>query len=118
MCVSFAGFEAAVPDRAMSVGRFDAVSGIACLVHGEEEFFRVAIKSALAGLIGRDFDEGVVATFLAHAQLEISKITGERSGTRGMTAALHPDFREKFIRDTQHVHRHELSSEKVSHVLS
>jgi hypothetical protein len=73
-----AGFEAAVLDRAILVRRFDAVARIARLVELEEEFLGVAIQSALPGLIRRDLDEGVVATFLAHAQLKDAQVSAER----------------------------------------
>src|SRR6185503_6829518 len=116
-CVSFAGFDAAVPDRAMLVGRFDAVPGIACLVQRYEKLLRVAVESALASLIGIDFDESVVPAFLPHAQLQGPQITGESSRARGMTTALHSDLGKEFVRDTQHVHRYQLRSKKMSHRL-
>ena len=59
----FAGFKAAVLDRAILVRRFDTVARIARLVELEEEF--LAFRSrGFAGLICRNLDEGVVATFL------------------------------------------------------
>jgi hypothetical protein len=48
----FAGFDAAVPDRAILVRRFDAVTRIARLVQLDEEFLGVAVEAALARLVG------------------------------------------------------------------
>src|SRR4029078_3588263 len=91
--------------------------GIACLVQRDEELLRVAVEAALASLIGNDFDERIVPASLPHAHLQRPKITGESSRARGVAAALHSDLGEEFVRDTQHVHRYQLRSKKMSHRL-
>ena len=63
----------------MLVGRFDAVARISRLVQCQEEFLRIAVEPAFAGLIGRDLGEGVMAAFLAYGQLKRSKVSAKRS---------------------------------------
>src|SRR5205085_2797742 len=101
----FAGLEAAVPDRATLVRRFDAVSGIARLVQRHEELFGIAIETALAGLVRRDFDEGVVAAFLARRELQLSEGAGKSARARRVPASLHSYLGEKFIGDPEDVDR-------------
>jgi len=75
----FAGLGAAVRDRAMLVRRFDAVARISRLVQCQEEFLRIAVEPAFAGLIGRDLGEGVMPALLAHSELKRPQISAKRS---------------------------------------
>ena len=97
------------------VRRFDAVSRVARLVKGDEKLLRIAIESTLTGLVSRNFDERVVAAFLAHSQLQCPEIAGESARPSGVSAPLHANFRKEFIGNSEHIHRNELGSEKVSH---
>jgi hypothetical protein len=107
---------AAVTDRAILVCRFDAVTRIAGPVQCHEELLGVAVESALAGLVGRHFDKGVVSAFLSNAQLKFPQVSLEHSRPRGVTGALHSDLGEKIIRYSQYVSWCKLSSEEVTHI--
>ena len=89
---------------------------IACLVQLDEEFLGVAVETTLAHLVGGDFGEGVVATFLSHVQLELAQVTREHPRARGVTSPLHSDLGKEFVRDSQHVHRRKLCSEEMPHI--
>ena len=101
----------------MLIGSFDAVSRISGLVQRDEELLRVAIEATFPSLIRRDFDEGVVAAFLANAQLKIAEVAGEGTRAGGVATSLHSDLRKEFVGNSQHVYRHELGSEKMSHLV-
>src|SRR4029079_4726095 len=75
-----------------------------------------AIEAALAGLVGGDLDEGVVAAFLAHAQLKDAQVSAEGAGARGMARPLHLDLGKEFVGDPEHFRRDELRSEEMAHV--
>ena len=61
-------------ERTQELARARPIAG---LVQRDEEFLGVAVETALARLIRRDFHEGIVAAFLAHAQLQRSEVTRE-----------------------------------------
>lgn len=83
----------------MLVRGFDSVERIARLVQSDEELLRVAVESALSSLVGSDFYEGVMATFLAHAQLECSEIARERPRAGRVSRSLHPNLGKEFVGD-------------------
>ena len=90
---------------------------VARLVQLDEEFLGVAIEAAFAHLVGRDLDEGVVAAFLAHAQLKRAQVSTKRTLARGVTRALHLDLGKEFVRYPEHFCWDELCSKEMTHVL-
>jgi hypothetical protein len=100
----------------MLVRRFDTVTRVASFVERNKELLGVPVQSALSRLVGVHLNECVVTTFLSHTELQSAKVTLEGPRPCSVTGALHPDFREKIIRDAKHIRWGKLSSEKMTHI--
>jgi hypothetical protein len=85
-------------------------------VESDEELLRVSVESALASLVGRDFDKSVMSAFLSDTQLKFAEIALEHPRSRGVTGALHSDLGEKIIRYSEYVGWSKLSSEEMTHI--